>query len=125
MTDESVVHTVTLSASEVEALKRISHVEHLDEAALVNKFVRDGLVRYRLEHAIRAYARGEVTLSQAARYAEVSVEDMMNEMEARGIYLSTTIPQFLDGLENLANAFGGSPELHQLIRDWRDQARSS
>ena len=124
-TAENVVRPVILSTTEDETLKRISHVEHLDEEALLKKFVRDGLARYRLEHAIRAYARGKLTLGQAAHHAEVSVEDIMSEMEARGVYLNASAPQFLNGLESLANTFGGSPELHQLIRELRAQAESS
>ncbi len=119
---EDVIRQVTLSGTEDEILRRISHIEHLDEDALLKKFIREGLARYRLEHAIRAYRRGEINLSQAARHAEVSVEDMMNEMEARGIYINTSTSQFLDGLENLAQAFDGSPELQSLIDELRRQA---
>lgn len=122
---KSIVRTLSLSAVEDESLKQVSRVEHLDEEALLVKFVRDGLARYRLAHAIRAYRRGSVTLSQAARYANVSVEDMMNAMEEQGVYINVSTPQFLDGLESLANAFGGSSELYQVIHELRRQDETS
>lgn len=122
--DTSVVRSIPLSIEEDSILRRVSAVEHLDEEALLQKFVRDGLARYRLEHAIRAYARGEVNLSQAARYADISVEEMMDEMATRGVYINTSVEQFLDGLETLADLFGSSEELRQVIAEMRQEEAS-
>jgi len=72
-----------------------------------------------LEHACRAYARGEVNLSQAARHADVSVEEMMRELEQRGIDYGPTTEQFLDRLETLAVEFD-APGLGQVAAELRE-----
>ena len=112
--------SVRLTPEEDTVLQRVSHVERLPETALLHKFVLDGLAHYRLEHACRAYARGEVNLSQAARYADVSVEEVMHELEQRGIDYGPTTEQFLDGLETLAAEFD-APELGQVVADLRER----
>ncbi len=123
-TIQNSTHMVVLSPIENEILQQVSYIEHLDKEALLKKFVRDGLGRYRLEYAIRAYQRGEVTLNQAAHHADVSVEDMLNEMESQGVYIHASFTQFLDGLENLQVTFGGSSELHQLIQKLRQNVEA-
>ncbi len=92
----------------------------LDEVALLQKFVRDGLVRYRTGLAERAYANGELNLSDAARYAGIGVEEMMRELEWRGIDYGPTVEQFLDGLETLAEDFSVD-ELRQVAAEVRRQ----
>ncbi|TEU12175.1 MAG: hypothetical protein E3J21_21865, partial [Anaerolineales bacterium] len=90
------------------------------EEALLKKFVREGLIRYRIEFAARAYARGELNLSGAARYAGIGVEEMMRELEQRGIDYGPTVEQFLDGLDTLAEDFGVE-ELHQVATEMRQE----
>jgi len=114
------IKSVRLTPEEDTALQQVSRVERLPETALLQKFVLDGLARYRLEHACRAYARGEVNLSQAARHADVSVEEMMRELEQRGIDYGPTTAQFLDGLETLAVEFD-APALRQVATEMRER----
>lgn len=112
--------TIPLTPIERETLQQISTVEHLDEEALLKKFVREGLIRYKIEFAARAYARGELNLSGAARYAGIGVEEMMHELEQRGIDYGPTVEQFLDGLDTLAEDFGVE-ELHQVATEMRQE----
>lgn len=89
-------------------------------AVLLQKFVRDGLGRHRIDLAVRAYANGELNLSGAARYAGIGVEEMMRKLERRGIDYGPTVEQFLDGLETLADDFGVD-ELRQVAAEMRRQ----
>ena len=85
----------------------------------MKKFVLEGIARYRLEEAIRAYSQGEVDLSAAAYHAGISVYQMLNELQRRGITPSAATEKFLDGLETLAETFGGSEALLQTIAEMR------
>jgi len=123
----SVKHRVTtksirLTPDESKGLKRISKAEGLSEAALMKQFVLEGMARYRLEQAIAAYARGEADLSAAAHHAGISVYQMMTELQQRDITPHTATEKFLDGLETLAETFGGSEELFQSIAEMRQAA---
>ena len=50
-----------------------------DGFVLLKKLVLEGLARRRLEWAYAAYARGEVDIDGAARYADISVYKMIDE----------------------------------------------
>lgn len=53
---------------------------------------------------------GELDLGSAARYAEVSLYEMMAELHRRGIE-TTTFEQVVDGLETLVEGFGEDNEV--------------
>ncbi len=116
-----VTKSVRLAPEEGERLKRISKAEGVSEAALMRRFILEGLARYRLEEAIRAYANGEVDLSAAARHAGVSVYQMMTELQLRDITPQAAREKFLDGLETLVETFGGSEALLRTITRMRQQ----
>jgi predicted HTH domain antitoxin len=115
----TITKSIRFAPEDSELLKRISKAQHLSEAALMKKFVLEGIARYRLEEAIRAYSQGEVDLSAAAYHAGISVYRMLNELQRRGITPSAATEKFLDGLETLAETFGGSEALFQTIAEMR------
>ncbi len=118
----TVTKSIRFAPEESKVLKRISEAQHLSEAALMKKFVLEGVTRYRLEEAIRAYSQGEVDLSAAADYAGISVYQMLNELQQRDVTPSAATEKFLDGLETLAETFGGSKALLQTIAEMRKRS---
>jgi len=117
MNTQVVTRTIHLSHQEDMTLRQMSREEHVPETALLKKLVLESLTRRRLEWACRAYARGELDLSRAARYADVDIYEMMDELRRRGIQMIST-EQFLDGLENLADLFE-LPELREAATELR------
>jgi predicted HTH domain antitoxin len=124
MSQASVVITksVRFAPEENESLKRISKAMGLSEAAVMRRFILEGLTRYRLEEAISTYARGEIDLSAAAHHAGISVYQMLTELQHRDIAPPAATEKFLDGLETLAETFGGSEALHRTIAQMRQQS---
>ncbi len=119
MDSHTVTKTIYLSPQEDMALRQMSREEHVPETALLKKLVLESLTRRRLEWACQAYARGELDLSSAARYADVDIYEMMDELRRRGIQMIST-EQFLDGLENLADLFE-LPELREAATELRER----
>ncbi len=117
MAIQSVTKTIRLSPEEGAALEQMSREEHLPETTLLKKLVLEGLARRRLEWACAAYARGEVDIGGAARYADLSVYEMIDELKRRDIEMVSP-EQFLDGLEDLADLFD-MPELHEVADELR------
>ena len=111
-----VTKSVRLSAEESALLERISEREHLPEGTLMRKLILEGLARYRLEQAIRDYEAGEINVGEAARRAGVSVRGMIAELDRRGIGLGDEA-HVQASLGTLAELFGASPELRQIIVD--------
>lgn len=116
-----ITKSVRLAPEESENLKRISKTEGVSEAALMRRLILEGLARLRLEEAIQAYANGEVDLSAAARHAGVSVYKMLTELQRRDVAPPVAREKFLDGLETLAETFGGSEALFQTIAQMRQE----
>ncbi|HIC95473.1 TPA: hypothetical protein EYP12_02460 [Candidatus Bipolaricaulota bacterium] len=99
------------------ALEQLSREEHLPESTLLRKLVLDGLARRRLDWACAAYARGEIDIRSAARYASFSIYEMLNELKRRDIEIVSP-EQFLDGLADLADLFD-APELREVAGELR------
>lgn len=113
---------ITLSPEEENWLKRFSREEHIPEPVFLKKLVLDGLTRFRLERACEAYARGEADITSAARYAGISVSQMMRELERRGIDHSPAFEDFLDGLESLLDTFGDDEKVRAVIAEFREKS---
>jgi predicted HTH domain antitoxin len=120
MTMQAVTKTIRLSPTEEMALEQISREEHLPASTLLKKLVLDGLARRRLEWACAAYQRGELTLNSAARYADISIYEMLDELKRRGTEIVSPT-QFLDGLDDLADLFD-MPELRAVAGELRTSA---
>jgi len=119
---EYITRTIKLAPNEMAAVRQISLDEHLPEDALLKKLVLDSVARYRRQRAVQAYQRGELDLSRAARYAEISVYEMMDKLRRQGIPINRSVDKFLDGLEGFADDFGGAKTLRQAVLRWREQS---
>ena len=111
--------TIRLSPQEDTLLTRMSQEEHLPPATLLKKLVLDGIARQRVEWACAAYKRGELDISGAARYAGLTVYELLDELKRRNVQIVSS-EQFLDGLADLADMYN-LPEL----REAANQARNS
>jgi predicted DNA-binding protein len=110
-----ITKSIRLHPEEDEILKRLSQQEGGSEAALLRRFVREGMDAYRLEQAVTAYQRGEADLSAAAQFAGVSVYHMMNELKRRDVAPPAEAERFVVGLKTLVETFGGSDALQRTI----------
>jgi len=122
MTTHAVTKTIRLSPEEARALEQIGREEHLSETVLLKKLVSESLSRRRLDWACAAYARGEIGMRGAARYAGLSVYEMLDELKRRDIEIVSP-GQFLDGLADLADLFD-LPELREVASELRASAVS-
>jgi len=76
--------SVRLTKEEAELLRQISEAELISKAALMRKFVLEGLWHYRLDQAIKRYQEGELDLSSAAQVAGLAIREFMGELHRRG-----------------------------------------
>jgi deoxyribodipyrimidine photolyase len=110
-----ITKSIRINDEENEILQQISQQEGISEAALLKKFVRQGMTAYRLEQAIKAYERGEVDLSAAADYGGITIYHMMTELNRRDIAPPSEAEKFMEGLAALVETFGGSDALRRTI----------
>lgn len=108
--------SVRLTEEEVELLRQISQAELISEAALMRKFVLEGLRRYCLGQAIQRYQEGALDLSGAAQAAGLSIRELMWELNRRGVDIYGPESRLMEGIETLAEAFGASDALRRKVR---------
>lgn len=124
MSDEPkdmMIETIELTPKEQDDLHRASREAQVSPSALVKKFVLDGLARWYLERAIQLYVRGKASLSGAAHYAHISVEQMMDELRQRDIAITPSAEDFFDELESLADIFD-APDLREVATELRERS---
>ena len=69
----------------VRELELIEGVEQSDRSTTVRRLLSRGIRNWNLEHYVRQYGEGKVTLARAARDAGVSVWEMIDYARARKI----------------------------------------
>lgn len=76
----------------------------MSEAALMKKWVLDGIRTQNLEGALQAYMQRKTDLRSSAALAGISYGEFLQEVQARNIVVLEN-DQFLDELEFLASTF--------------------
>ncbi len=86
---------VRVDNGEIEELDELADEMHLSRSELARSALREGVRKLRREKALSRYLNLEFTLSRAARYAGVTIQEMAEAAKERGI------PFFRYSLEEL------------------------
>ena len=74
-----------LSPELVRGLELIEDVEQSDRSTIVRRLLSQAIQRWKLEHYVRLYGDGKLTLARAAREAGVSMWEMMDYARSRKV----------------------------------------
>lgn len=66
-------------------LDAVAREEELERTVVARRLLREGIRRWKLEHALRLYERDEVTKGRAAEIAGISLYDMLDIIQQRKI----------------------------------------
>jgi len=69
-------------------LQEIEREEKTDRATVVRKLLARAIEQWKMDHALRLYREGKVTLWRAARMAGVTLREMMEQAAKQGIQFS-------------------------------------
>ncbi len=109
----STTKSIRLAAVEAEELSQVARQTSISEAALMKKWVLEGVRAYKLERAIRAYMERETDLRGGAAMAAISYNRFLHEVQKRNIVILDD-EGFLGRLGELADAFD-SESLRQAV----------
>ncbi len=104
MSKTKVAKSVRLSSAEAKELAQLSKQVATTEAALMKKWIHQGIQGEKLELAIRAYMQRKTDLRGGAAMAGISYNRFLREVQARNIFVLEE-QGFLDRLHFLADAF--------------------
>lgn len=110
----TVTKSIRLSQDESQELSHLSETSLISEAALMKKWILDGMKSEKLERAIQAYQKRQTDLRGGAAMAGVSYNRFMREIEARNIVILDHGQHFFDSLLFLAESFE-VPELRRTV----------
>lgn len=71
-------------------LKEIEKQEESDRATVIRKLLTKAIKDWKIDHALKLYHEGKVTLWRAARLANVSLREMMDTAAQKGIEFKYT-----------------------------------
>lgn len=111
MSQSTITKSIRLTHAENDELTHLSENSMISEAALMKRWISQGIQSEKLEMAILAYSRQQVDLRAGAAIAGVSYNRFMREVEKRHIVILDD-PRFLEELFFLSAAFD-LPELQR------------
>lgn len=76
---------MNIEAETLETLNLLAQWQSTSRAQVIQRLLRDGARRARIEYAAGLYRRGELTLEKAALMADVSIYDMMAYAQTHNI----------------------------------------
>lgn len=71
-------------------LEEIEKEEKTDRATVIRKLLAKAIEQWKMEHALRLYREGKVTLWRAARLADITLREMMEKAAKQGIQFKYT-----------------------------------
>lgn len=97
---------VRLPRTILQDVAEVAAIEHLDRTAVIRKLLAEGLVRYRLDHALRLYGEGRISKARAAELARVSLYELSDEVEQRGLRSRLSAADAREDIEMLNKRYG-------------------
>jgi len=69
----------------LEDLERVAKAEALDRSTVIRRLLRESVRRWQLEHALRGYERGDLSIGRAAEEAGLTQWELMDAARREGI----------------------------------------
>ncbi len=82
-----------------EEIEEIAEIEKIDRANALRKVLEIGINEWKKEYAVKLLAEGKVTLWKAASIAGVSIWEMLDIIEAKGISLPIRAEDVLEDIK--------------------------
>ena len=85
----------------VQGLDEIASKEQIDRTALARKMLTEAIQQWKVEAAIAACRRGEITKARAAELAGISIYEIMDVVRLRGAAPSYSLDELRADLSSL------------------------
>lgn len=106
-------HTTQINIRVEENLVRdldvLASYEHISRTNLVRRIINEGVVRCKREWALQLYRLGQVTKSRAAELAGISLWEMMDLIDQKGLPADYSMDDVLDEIRRLLERAGLLP----------------
>lgn len=100
----------------VRELELIENVEQSDRSTTVRRLLSKAIRQWKLEHYVRLYGDGKLTLARAARDAGVSLWELMDYARARRVPAQYDLEDLKRDLETIQGSGGSRCELPSVMK---------
>lgn len=80
-------------------IEKVAEVEGLDRSTALRKVVEKGLKEWKIEIALRLLGEGKVTLWKASSIAGVSLWEMLDILETKGVSLPVSAEDVIEDIK--------------------------
>jgi predicted HTH domain antitoxin len=80
--------------------------EGLDRSTVLRKLLEDAVKRWKIEKAAKLYKEGRISLSEAAKIAELPIDEMITELVKRDVRSDLTAEEYRESLKEAFELFG-------------------
>lgn len=108
MSMSMITKSIRLAGTEAEELTNVANQTSASEAALMKKWILEGIQTYKLERAIKSYMERETDLRGGAAMAGIPYNHFLRQVQKHHIIILED-DRFLDRLGDLADAFDSEP----------------
>ena len=105
MTKTLTTRTPDSLAKEIEALAK---EEHLDKSSLIRRLLAEAVQEKRKRKALELYKDGKVSMGKAASIAKLSIWEMLDLIEEKGLHIDYGSEELFEDLKPLRRKIGAS-----------------
>lgn len=103
---KNVLTTVRLPEKILKELDNKAKKEKTDRTTVVRELLEGAIKESKVEEAVQLYKENKATLSGAARVAQLSVGEMMEELVRKGVKSNMTLEDYKESLATTFKLFG-------------------
>ena len=91
--------SIRLKEDFMKEAQKLAQLEMVDKSLIIREALEKGFAEIKLEIALENFSKGKISTSEAAKIADLSIGEMMNEIVKRGLKQQITIEDIKGSLE--------------------------
>lgn len=91
--------SIRLKENLMKEAQKLADLEMVDKSVIIREALEKGLAEVKLETALELFSKGKVSTSEAAKIADLSVGEIMDEIVRRGLKPNITKDDIKGSLE--------------------------
>lgn len=92
--------SVRLDEDVIDEIEEVAGIEDVERSEVIRRALKEGLEVHRAELAVELYSKDELTLSESASLAGLSVGEMMDKLSERGLRPDLSVEDLEKSLEH-------------------------
>lgn len=93
--------TTRLPDEYVKGIGKIALIEETDTSGVIRKLLARAIAEWKKDYAVEMYKKGEFSMGETAKYAEISIWDFPNLLKEKKVQLNLDIEELESDLKTI------------------------